>query len=85
MTGGHDVSQPAAGRDRGRRPGDRPHDVSNLTTAGLERARRDLRVSLALAVPGSPARVPVLASLAAIDRELGERARTEDHDPETRR
>jgi hypothetical protein len=53
---------------------DRPHDVSNLTSAQLERARRDLEISLALAFPGSPVRVPILEELSAIDRELAGRA-----------
>lgn len=35
-------------------PADRPHDVSSLTTGQLERAKRDLEISLALAFPGSP-------------------------------
>jgi hypothetical protein len=52
----------------------RDHDVSGLTAAELERARRDLRVSLALAWPGSPARAPILAHLDAIDAELAARA-----------
>jgi hypothetical protein len=59
-------------------PPDRPHDVSGMTPAELERARRDLKVSLALAFPGSPVRVPILEELTAIDRELGERTRNED-------
>jgi hypothetical protein len=54
-------------------PADRPHDVSSLTAAQLERARRDLQVSLALAVPGSPVRVPILAEMTAIDTELARR------------
>ncbi len=54
-------------------PGDRPHDVSNLTSAELERARRDLDVSLSLAFPGSPVREPILAHMSAIDAELAER------------
>jgi len=54
-------------------PGDRPHDVSNLTSAELERARRDLEISLALAFPGSPVRVPILEELSAIDAELNQR------------
>ena len=66
-------------------PGDRPHDVSGLTSAELERARRDLEVSLALAFPGSPVRVPILAEMSAIDAELDERqpadARADDHLP----
>ena len=54
-------------------PADRPHDVSSLTAAQLERARRDLQISLALAVPGSPVRVPILAEMTAIDTELARR------------
>lgn len=54
-------------------PPDRPHDVSTLTAAELERARRDLEVSLALSFPGSPVRRPILEHLNAIDRELAER------------
>ncbi|MGH3172441.1 MAG: hypothetical protein ACRDPF_01045 [Streptosporangiaceae bacterium] len=54
-------------------PDNRPHDVSGLTTAELERARRDLQVSLSLAWAGSPVRVPILARLAAIDTELAGR------------
>jgi hypothetical protein len=57
-------------------PGDRPHDVSNLTSAELERARRDLESSLALAFPGSPVREPILAHMNAIDAELTQRRRT---------
>jgi hypothetical protein len=48
----------------------RQHDVSELTTAELERARRELAASLALARPDSPARVPILARLSAIDIAL---------------
>jgi hypothetical protein len=54
---------------------DRAHDVSGMTSAELERARRDLEVRLALAFPGSPVREPVLAHLAAIDAELDQRRR----------
>ena len=54
-------------------PPDRPHDVSGMTSPELERARRDLEVSLALAFPGSPVRVPILEHLSAIDAELSER------------
>ena len=56
----------AAGRD---------HDVSGLTAAQLERARRDLEISLALAFPGSPVRVSIVAEMTAIEAELAERAR----------
>ena len=54
-------------------PADRPHDVSSLTTVQLERARRDLEISLALAFPGSPVRVTIQAEMIAIDAELAER------------
>jgi hypothetical protein len=53
----------------------RPHDVTGLTVAELERARRELQASLALARPDSPARVPILARLTAVDTELAERGR----------
>jgi hypothetical protein len=52
---------------------DRDHDVSGLTAAQLQRARRDLQVSLALAFPGSPMRGPILDHLSAIDAELASR------------
>ncbi len=52
----------------------RDHDVSQLTTAELERARRELAASLALARPGSPSAVPAQAQMRAIDAELAERA-----------
>ena len=51
-------------------PADRLHDVSGLTADQLERARRDLQVSLALASPGSPVHVSILAEMTAIDTEL---------------
>lgn len=54
-------------------PDDRPHDVSGLTVSELQQARRDLQVSLALALPGSPVRGPILAHLSAIDTELNQR------------
>jgi hypothetical protein len=52
----------------------RPHDVSQLTTAELETARRELRASLGLITPGSPAHVPIQAHMQAIDAELAARA-----------
>ena len=51
----------------------REHDVTALTTAELEAARRELAASLALARPGSPVRVPIRARMAAIDAELAGR------------
>jgi hypothetical protein len=55
-------------------PEDRPHDVGRLTADELDRTRRDLQVSLALAVRGSPVAVPIEAHLRAIDTELANRA-----------
>jgi hypothetical protein len=52
----------------------RSHDVSGLTDAELERTRRDLQASLALARPGSAASVPILAHLNAIKAELAGRS-----------
>jgi hypothetical protein len=52
----------------------RSHDVSGLTDAELERTRRDLQASLALARPGSTACVPMLAHLSAVESELAERS-----------
>lgn len=51
----------------------RDYDVSGLTAAELERARRDLQVSLALAWPGSAARAPIEAHLDAIGADLAAR------------
>jgi hypothetical protein len=51
-------------------PADRPHDVSGLTVDQLQRAKRDLEISLALAFPGSPVRVSIAAEMTAIDQEL---------------
>jgi hypothetical protein len=51
----------------------RPHDVSQLSTAELETARRELRASLGLITPGSPAHVPIQAHMQAIDAELAGR------------
>jgi hypothetical protein len=48
----------------------RPHEAGGLTAGELDRVRRDLKVSLALARPDSPARVPILAHLSAIEAEL---------------
>ena len=53
-------------------------DVTAWTVAELERARRDLQISLALAWPGSPVRETALAQMSAIDTELAGRARNQD-------
>ncbi len=47
----------------------RRHDVTRLTPGELERTRRELAASLALARPGSPVCAPIQAHLAAIDTE----------------
>jgi len=52
----------------------RPHQVAMLTPGELERARRELGACLALARPDSPARVPILAQLKAVEAELARRA-----------
>jgi hypothetical protein len=51
----------------------REHDVTGLTAAELEHARRELAASLALTRPGSPARLPILARLTAINTQLARR------------
>ena len=57
----------------------RDHDVTALTGRELEHARRELAASLALTRPGSPARVPILARLSAIDTELDQRRHADEH------
>jgi len=52
----------------------RPHDVTQLTVGELEQAKRELQASLALARPGSPVPVLILARLSAIDAELAQRS-----------
>ena len=54
----------------------REPDVTALTLAELERARRELAASLALARPGSQVCVPIQAQLTAIDAELAGRVAT---------
>jgi hypothetical protein len=44
----------------------REHDVTALTAAELEAARRELAASLALARPGSPVCAPIQAHLALL-------------------
>ena len=51
----------------------REHDVTTLTATELNRARRELAASLALARPGPPVRAPILARISAIDAELAGR------------
>ena len=52
----------------------RPPDISTLALRELERIRRELQTSLALARPDSPARIPILAHISAINIELAGRA-----------
>ncbi len=59
------TGQPAASQ--------RHYDAAGLTIGELERTRRELAASLALARPGSPVRAPIQAQMAAIDAELAAR------------
>jgi hypothetical protein len=59
----------------------REPDVTALTLAELERARRELAASLALARPGSHVCVPIQAQLTAIDAELARRVATRPDEP----
>jgi hypothetical protein len=51
----------------------RYHDVKQLTTAELERAKRELQANLGLVALDSPAHVPINAQMRAIDAELADR------------
>jgi hypothetical protein len=51
----------------------RDHDVTGLTARQLKRAKRELAASLALVRQDSPARVPILAQMSAIETELAGR------------
>ncbi len=53
----------------------RDYSARGIPAADLERTRRELAASLALARPGSPVRVPIEANLSAIDEALAECAR----------
>ncbi|MGH3201292.1 MAG: hypothetical protein ACRDP5_04440 [Streptosporangiaceae bacterium] len=57
----------------------RDPDVTALTASELERARRELAASLALARPDSPVRTPILARISAIDVELAGRSAQTGH------
>jgi len=52
----------------------RPHEVTALTAPELDRARRDLAVSLALPRPGSSALDMIAAHIAAMDAERAQRS-----------
>jgi hypothetical protein len=51
----------------------RTHDVGSMSASELQRARRELAASLALARPDSPIRAPIEAHMTAIDTELATR------------
>jgi hypothetical protein len=51
----------------------RHHDAGQLTTAELTLTMRELRANLSLLTPDSPAHVPILAHMRAIDTELAGR------------
>jgi hypothetical protein len=48
--------------------------VRRLTTAELERTKRDLQASAGLITPDSPVHTPIRAYIQAIDAELAKRA-----------
>ena len=52
----------------------RSHDVSGLTDRELERIKRDLQASLALARPGAAACLPIRTHLNTVESELAERS-----------
>ena len=52
----------------------RLHDVEAYTLDELAEVRRGLAASLALVRPNSPARIPILAQMAAIDVRLAQLA-----------
>jgi hypothetical protein len=56
----------------------RYHDVSQLTTAELGRAKRELQANLNLITPHSPAHVPIQPQMQATDRELAQRAESQE-------
>src|SRR5712691_7641452 len=64
--------QSRAGAGEPHHPG-RPRDVSGLAASELQRTRRELAANLALVRPDSPARVPILAHISAINTELAGR------------
>jgi hypothetical protein len=73
----HELAEVRAEQDTRARTGQaatqRHYDAAGLTIGELERTRRERAASLALARPGSPARTPIQAQIAAIDAELAAR------------
>jgi len=49
------------------------YSVRQLSTAELERTKRELKANLGLLTPDSPAHVPIQSHMRAIDAELAER------------
>lgn len=64
------AEQDIRARPGGHSNSQRQYDAGGLTAGELERTRRELAASLALARPDSSARAPILAQMAAIDAEL---------------
>jgi hypothetical protein len=52
----------------------RSYDVRHLTTAELERAKRELQANLGLLHPDSPAHVPIMTHMRAIATEIARRS-----------
>lgn len=50
------------------------YSVRQLTTAELEHTKRELQANLGLITAASPAHVPILAHMQAVDSELAKRA-----------
>jgi hypothetical protein len=74
----HELAEVRAEQDTRARTGQpaapqRHYDAAGLTVGELERTRRELAASLALARPGSPVRAPIQAQMTAIDAELAAR------------
>ena len=72
------MSWPRSAPNKTRAPGQasqpqRHYDAAGLAVGELKRTRPELAASLTLAWPGSPARAPILAQMAAIDAELAAR------------
>jgi hypothetical protein len=62
-------------RQASRRSDDPDHyNVRQLTTAELERTRRELQANIGLITPDSPAHVPIQTHMRAVDTELARRA-----------
>jgi hypothetical protein len=58
------------------------YGLASQATAQLERIRRHMRANLGLVSSTSPARVPIMSQLRAVDAELARRANTQVGDEE---